>query len=64
LDGEQPEALFFSLCRYSQFLNGEQRKEFARHLTGKFPEANLFRSNVDQIRNDGSRFVEADSKKT
>jgi hypothetical protein len=41
LDGSQPEVLFYSLCRYSQFLNADQKEELAHYLTGNKCDAIL-----------------------
>lgn len=41
LDGSEPEVLFYSLCRYSQFLNAGQKEELAHYLTRRVDDANL-----------------------
>lgn len=41
LDSGQPEILFYSLCRYSHFLNGNQKQELAQYLIGKARNACL-----------------------
>ena len=48
LDGSEPEVLFYSLCRYSQFLNADQKEELAHYLTGRVDDANLSKTTAAQ----------------
>jgi hypothetical protein len=43
LESDQPEILFSSLCRYSHFLNGNEKQELAQYLVGKANDAGLSR---------------------
>jgi hypothetical protein len=41
LDGDQPQILLSSLCRYSQFLNGNQKQQLVHYLIGNANNASL-----------------------